>query len=267
MKWKVEKANQGYKIVSYSDPTMVLCTNSSSATAGEKLILSDYVNNTSYRDEWVLSLPSSAPKWEKQQTDYWCWVASAKIASYKYQDSPITQACAAVYVKLDTISMDPTQEQKDSTWQDSDGNIHGGDTLEIAQALHYISGVHCLYTKQTISKAALQDLLDDGYPVIITRGKYVSSSGDDATNKNSGLKRDGGHATVIVSYRVNSTSGKVEFEIYDPWSEDKDKYYLSYEEICDGSVTTFDERIWDGIVIFEHEDYVNATNWNSTREG
>ena len=55
MKWKVEKANQGYKIVSYSDPIMVLCTYSSSATAGQKLILSDYENNTSYRDEWFIS--------------------------------------------------------------------------------------------------------------------------------------------------------------------------------------------------------------------
>ena len=53
MKWKVEKANQGYKIVSYSDPTMVLCTGTASATAGTNLKLSDFQSgNDSYQDEW-----------------------------------------------------------------------------------------------------------------------------------------------------------------------------------------------------------------------
>ena len=36
MKWKVEKANQGYKIVSYSDPTMVLCTGTEGNQPNEK---------------------------------------------------------------------------------------------------------------------------------------------------------------------------------------------------------------------------------------
>jgi len=53
MKWKVEKTNQGYKIVSYSDPTMVLCTSTASATAGSNLKLSDFQDgNNSYQDEW-----------------------------------------------------------------------------------------------------------------------------------------------------------------------------------------------------------------------
>ena len=34
---------------------MVLATNSSSATVGQKLILGDYVDNDSYRDEWEIS--------------------------------------------------------------------------------------------------------------------------------------------------------------------------------------------------------------------
>jgi hypothetical protein len=52
MKWRIEEGNEGYKIVSYSDSSMVLATNSSSATVGQKLILGDYVDNDSYRDEW-----------------------------------------------------------------------------------------------------------------------------------------------------------------------------------------------------------------------
>ena len=54
MKWRIEAGNEGYKIVSYSDSTMVLATYSSNSTPGQKLILGDYVDNTSYRDEWDL---------------------------------------------------------------------------------------------------------------------------------------------------------------------------------------------------------------------
>ena len=36
MKWKVEKGGQGYKIVSYSDPTMVLCTGTVNNPTDEK---------------------------------------------------------------------------------------------------------------------------------------------------------------------------------------------------------------------------------------
>ena len=42
MKWKVERGDEGYKIVSYSDQTMVLCTGTASATAGNNLKLSDF---------------------------------------------------------------------------------------------------------------------------------------------------------------------------------------------------------------------------------
>ena len=53
MKWKVEKGDEGYKIVSYSDPTRVLCTGTASATAGSNLKLSDFEGgNNSYQDEW-----------------------------------------------------------------------------------------------------------------------------------------------------------------------------------------------------------------------
>ena len=54
MKWRIEAGNEGYKIVSYSDSSMVLATYSSNSTAGQKLILGDYVDTTSYRDEWEL---------------------------------------------------------------------------------------------------------------------------------------------------------------------------------------------------------------------
>ena len=56
MKWRVENGNQGYKIVSYSDPTMVLCTGTASATAGNDLKLSDFQSgNNSYQDEWYVA--------------------------------------------------------------------------------------------------------------------------------------------------------------------------------------------------------------------
>ena len=59
MKWRVENGNQGYKIVSYSDPTMVLCTSTASATAGSNLKLSDFQSgNNSYQDEWELHIIS-----------------------------------------------------------------------------------------------------------------------------------------------------------------------------------------------------------------
>ena len=59
MKWRIEAGNEGYKIVSYSDSSMVLATYSSNSTPGQKLILGDYVDNTSYRDEWVIIEPFS----------------------------------------------------------------------------------------------------------------------------------------------------------------------------------------------------------------
>jgi hypothetical protein len=54
MKWRIMQGNEGWKICAYSDTSMVLATNSSNATAGQKLILGDWVDNDSYRDEWDL---------------------------------------------------------------------------------------------------------------------------------------------------------------------------------------------------------------------
>ena len=54
MKWRIMQGNEGWKICAFSDTSMVLATNSSNATAGQKLILGDWVDNDSYRDEWDL---------------------------------------------------------------------------------------------------------------------------------------------------------------------------------------------------------------------
>ena len=54
MKWKVERGNAGYKIVSYLNSGYVLAVKTAENDPGENLILGDWVDNTSYKDEWVI---------------------------------------------------------------------------------------------------------------------------------------------------------------------------------------------------------------------
>ena len=261
MKWRIEEGNEGYKIVSYADSTMVLATNSSNSTPGQKLILGDYVDNDSYRDEWLLSLPSSQVQLEGQETSMWCWVASARMMSFRYQNSPITQACAAVYVKLNNkITMHPDAEEQFSGIQQL-----GGTVSEIKTALEYITGVECYSAwKSVYSEQTLQSLLDDNIPVIITRGVYEPNRSGDATKENSGMKRTSGHATVINSYRWNDTTNEYEYEIYDPWKPNERKIkYWNYDRIKrEDSENSY--RAWDGVVTFAQGNYSTLENWSGT---
>ena len=54
MKWKVERGNAGYKIVSYLNSGYVLAVDTDGTSPGENLILGDWRDNTSYKDEWNL---------------------------------------------------------------------------------------------------------------------------------------------------------------------------------------------------------------------
>ncbi len=54
MKWRIMQGNEGWKICAFNNSAMVLATNSSNKTPGEKLILGDWEDNDSYRDEWDL---------------------------------------------------------------------------------------------------------------------------------------------------------------------------------------------------------------------
>lgn len=57
MKWKIERtANEAYKLIPKTgeDNNYVLATTTSNATNGAKLIQGAYVDNNSYRDEWMI---------------------------------------------------------------------------------------------------------------------------------------------------------------------------------------------------------------------
>ena len=239
-----------------------LATNTSDQTMGVKLIQGAYVYNDSYMDEWLLNPISSSIILEPQQTSVWCWVACARMMSSKYQIPQISQAAAAVKIKLTAKTLNPTQQQitesstRDPNTTDDDITGNGAD---IEAAIEYLLGVETSYSawQKIYTESTLRSLLDAGNYVVLRRGKY-----------NANKERTNGHATVVIGYRFDNTSGIYLYEIYDPWKPNiGSTYERSYSSICDGSNRPYagdpqnDNSIWDGVVTFEIGNYNNTIDW------
>ena len=229
----------------------VLAAQSDTSGDGSDLRAVLYTDDTSLRDEWFLIALSYAVQLEPQQQTMWCWVASARMSSMIYMQSPISQASAAVYVKLNAITFNPTSTQI------SNANS-GGTVSETEAAVEYIlASNNCYSTWGNIySESTLRNILDSENPVVILRGWYNTSG-----------KRTGGHYVVIYDYYWDLNNNTYMYEIFDPWSPNVgDAYSRSYQSICNGRNPAFngdvtDTGIWEGVVVYEIGNYLNTVTW------
>ena len=99
----------------------------------------NYWDDDDFRDEWLIVPISHNYVLEGQQTNVWCWVASARIACSQYMNSPITQELAAVKVKLGGRPLSVTPFAIDQA-------TATGTLSETAAAIQYIMGDVDMYS-------------------------------------------------------------------------------------------------------------------------
>lgn len=90
MKWRGTKLPDGaYKITPKTGEAndYVLATSTSFEINNAGLVQGDYINNNSYRDEWIFEMRSETLL-EGQRWSNWCWVASARMLSNHYYSLP-----------------------------------------------------------------------------------------------------------------------------------------------------------------------------------
>ena len=257
MKWKIEKtSSNAYKITPKTGEAnnRVLAVGWYALnTDGIDIKQRDYVNDTNYKDEWLLCPVNTTATLEGQETSVWCWVASARMACSIYMNSNVSQQSAAVYAKLGVRTLNPTSEQIYIS-------TGGGTIFQAQSAVSYILGSDDVYAeyKRIYSESTLRSLLDAGTPVIISRGWY------------SGGTRDGGHDVVIYDYYWDSNTGACMYNILNPSPVGSGRTYSqSYQSICDGrnpisKEDVKDNGIWESVVVFKVGNYPNTILWPGT---
>ncbi len=246
-KWRIEETtDKAVKIIpktgESNNRVMASASGSSNGTNVQQRDFAGYLRN----DEWYIVEPSEIVQLIRQEQDQWCWVASAEMASRKYQISSISQSSAAVYIKLNQVVATPTTDQISSA------NI-GGSIIDTEEVLEYFLAADpsfCYSAQRVYSELTLRSLLDDEIPVIITRGWYDSNG-----------NRNGGHATIIYDYYLDPTSNVYMYYIFDPWMTSSGLEIRSYSSICNGlsPVTNYDvvdNGKWEGIITFCKGDYL-----------
>ena len=116
--------------------------------------------------------------------------------------------------------------------------------------MEYLTGIDCYSAKKIYSEEVLQSLLDESYPVRISRGVYDNSG-----------NRTSAHASVITNYYWDSAINEYVYVIFDPSPVGQGRIRnWTYEAICDGSSTTprTDNGIWDRVIVYKKGDYTNT---------
>lgn len=266
-RWKIELLPNGaYKLTPKSSNYVLAVESKWPANpdkVGKKLRQLEFVDDDDYTDEWLFCAVSDAMKLEAQETGVSCWAASSRMMVSIFMDSQISQKSLIVYINPFAGGIEnlvPTDNEVAAV-------TFGGSSDAEALAINYLLGLdknnnqraYATKSEHIYSKAVLQSLLDDGYPVLINRGTYI------------GGERVGGHASVIYDYFRDETTGQILFSIYDPWPQASDNspggqiYHKSYEWICDSTVFLDDDnygiigRVWDSAVVFMYCDQYSNT--------
>jgi len=203
-----------------------------------------YIDDSNYRDEWILFRIgyASSVAVEGQQKSKWCWAASARMfAKHSYPSITRTQTDAVIYIK-------------------GDDDDEGGNRVEAQRAInYYISNITTTQINTVIkenviySEENLVRFLNDEHVIYISRGWY--------TDMNDSSSRDGGHATLIYGYTfVNS---EIRFLIRDPLPMNEGKTeMISYNKLCCGANYETDEYedsgVWYASIVV-NTSYANDT--------
>ena len=211
-----------------SDDTQIASVNSSTGTvtAGSAKCRATTITATSSLGVSTQYIICVTPvTLEAQQTEYWCWVASARMFTENYT----------------TVDDEDTQAKVASDLGLFD-NENGGTTIDISNAIREFSNGSLTEenigktTDQTkwmvLTKTALISALDEGNVVCIGI-EYTST----------GIK----HALLIVAH--HETSDGDLFVLFDPGPCSVGSIHVvSYETICSGSFTENGSHVWSSVV-------------------
>lgn len=254
-------SRQQWKITKSSSDNFVLRPKSAEAYETDWCMSTDsqnvkhnaYLDNDVYYDEWLLIEFSRNMRLEPQKQTKWCWAACARMSSFNYTESNVSQSSAAVFIKLGIETPNPILDQITSA------NL-GASVEETERTIEYILDTNNCYSsfRNIYDEVTLRSLLDCSNPVILSRGWY-----------NSNGERNGGHCTIIYDYYWDSSRNIYMYKIFDPWDVNVgETYERSYQSIRDGRNPAFtgdiiDTGKWDGIIVYMNGDYQNTIPWNT----
>ena len=200
------------------------------------------IDSSNITHEWYIEEPKyEYIPLEGQQQSLWCWAASARMLSFSYYNVTKTQAQAVMHVKGTDDNVDGTiYDTKDaaSYYQD------GADNLEIQNYKRY-------------SEDILRRFIDDGHPVCIFRGKYISPS----------IRRSG-HIIVLFGYIWNEKYNRYDYLIRDPEPSNKGQtIIMSYQKLVNSfnlssnSGEDSDGGIWERTLVHGTSYSDQAIDW------
>lgn len=215
-----------------------------------------YTADSDYMDEWLLSRVTTIEDMilTPQEKDMWCWAACIKMASYAYMETPFSVGALVWYKDRGERVLDVDANQKHVTRE------VGALASETEEILAYAIGAESThktyaYGNKIYSESALQNMLDQGYPIILLRYHYSID-----TNL-----LVGGHAVVIHSYEWNDEQGDWMYTVYNPYPLTTGAIEtFTYTELCQGQkfldVDDSDEKVlvnylWEGVVVFKVDGY------------
>ncbi len=206
-----------------------------------------YTADSDYMDEWLLSRVTTIEDivLTSQENNMWCWAACVKMASYAYMETPFSVGALVWYKDRGGRVLDVDADQKNVTRE------VGASASETEEILAYAIGAESThktyaYGNKIYSPSALQNMLDQGYPVIACMWHY-----------NEANERSRGHAIVIYAYNWDDNLGDWVYSIYDPWPpESGTQLKYTYSELCaHNSVHNGLYYVWEDVVVFRVDGY------------
>ncbi len=242
-----------YKMHPLSNYNIYLSAGDLSSTADQDVIVGSAQTDGS--DTWKLYEVYDNVHLESQQQRRWCWVACARMMSFKYINPSISQASAAVHVKLGIDASSPTAQQITSANQT-------GTFADLEEAIQYLFETditYIYYSENSIyDESTLRSILDES-PVCIGRSYYTDEGGYLF-----------GHMMVICDYHWDSSANTYLYEILDPGSVNTDSpYFVSYQWILNGqnaleNIDVADNGRWSGVFSYKATGYNNIISINNT---
>ena len=188
---------------------------------------------------WIVNR-TTGTELRKQDTETFCWLAGPEMETETYGYD---------YYSQHDIFNEYFPQQ-----------TNGGTIYQSKQACEYYTDNELTfraYNHEIYSEELIRRHIDDGNPIIISRGWY----------NDYGI-REGGHVTVIIGYYYDTTIQKYQYIINDPWDINMDTpgegccydmtyLFLQWGRSGDGE-DYMDRGIWDAVVSID-SDYDNNT--------
>ncbi len=220
-----------------------------------------YTADSNYMDEWLLSKVTTIEDMVliPQEGAMWCWAAAAKMASYAYMETPFSVGALVWYKDRGERVLDVDANQKNVT---DDVGATAGKTEEILAYILGTESMHMTYSygNSVYSPAALQNMLDQGYPVIVCWNYYLENT----------QEKVGEHAIVVYGYDWSSEKNDYVYSVYNPSPKEcGTQETLTYAQLYMGQryvprIGTNEQVLvdcyWTDMVVFKADGYNDVSD-------